>query len=145
MIHNLFQWNVSAKIDFTLRQQSPPYPLRLPVSVYFEKGARIYFVEMDSPEKNVQLPVHDLPLRVIADEGYDVIRQLTPEETPPSLAMIMGSPALTVVAAAQDRSTYQPLLDALGVAHQVVLGIDLSLIAIDISLVGRFHRLYDRR
>ena len=111
--------NGEMTIDFTLRQQSPPYPLRLPVSVYFEKGARIYFIEMDSPEKKVQLPVHDLPLRVIADEGYDVIRQLTPEETPPSLAMIMGSPALTVVAAAQDRSTYQPLLDALGVSHQV--------------------------
>ena len=102
-------------INFNVNQQSPPYPLILPVSVYYEKGARIYFIDLDTPEKTIQLPVHDLPLRVIADEGYDILRRLTPEETPPALAMIMGGGALTVVAVTQEKDTYQPLIDALGV------------------------------
>lgn len=104
------------RIQFNLRQSHPPFTLTVPVSIYYERGARIYYVDMATSEKTVSIPVQDLPLRIRVDEGYDVMRQLTAKELPPTLAAIMGSDALTVVVSPSQKERYQPLIDALGVS-----------------------------
>jgi uncharacterized iron-regulated protein len=113
--------NGEMHIKLSLQQQNPAYPLRIPVSIYFEKGARIHFINMAGQEKTVLLPVHDLPTRVVVDEGYDVMRFLAPEEMPPILANIMGSDKLTVVMQYEHTDIYQPLVHALGVKQVTFL------------------------
>ncbi|PLX47585.1 MAG: hypothetical protein C0611_11185, partial [Desulfobacteraceae bacterium] len=53
--------------------------------------------------------------KVVMDENYALIRHLAPEETPTVLAGIMGKEKLIAVISSMKRSTYQPLIDALGV------------------------------
>ena len=121
--------NGGMQIQFKLRQSSPPYALNVPVTIYYESGARIYNTSLTESEKTVRIPVHDLPLRICIDEGYDIMRQLAPEELPPSLAAIMGSQALTVVVSAQERSRYQPLIEALGVPSVAWLDTDEAVLS----------------
>jgi aminopeptidase N len=116
--------NGKMKVKLRLQQQNPPYPLTIPISIYFEKGARIHFIKMNGREKTVLLPVHDLPTRVVVDESYDIMRHLAPEEIPPVLANIMGSDKLTVVVRNEEKDIYQPLVDALGVGHVTFLAPD---------------------
>jgi uncharacterized iron-regulated protein len=63
----------------------------------------------------MSLSLDEPPNKVVMDENYDLMRELTPEEIPPVLAGIMGKEKLIVVISSMQRSTYQPLIDALGV------------------------------
>ena len=103
------------KLSFDLLQQDKPYFLNIPITLYAGKSKHTQWVEMRSSKENFTLPLDDLPNKVVMDENYALMRHLAPEETPPVLAGIMGKEKLIVVVSSMKRSTYQPLIDALGV------------------------------
>jgi aminopeptidase N len=103
------------KLDFELLQQGEPYPLNIPITFYAGKHKRKQWVEVKKSKENVSLSLDELPNKVVLDENYAVMRHLAPEETPPVLAGIMGKGKLIAVISSMKRSTYQPLIDALGV------------------------------
>ena len=103
------------KLDFDLLQQGEPYPLNIPITFYAGKQKRTQWVEVKNSKENLSLFLDDPPNKVVMDENYDLIRHLVPEETPPVLAGIMGKEKLIAVISSKKRSTYQPLIDALGV------------------------------
>lgn len=103
------------KLDFDLLQQGEPYPLNIPITFYAGKQKRTQWVEVKNSKENLSLFLDDPPNKVVMDENYDLIRHLAPEETPPVLAGIMGKEKLIAVISSKKRSTYQPLIDALGV------------------------------
>jgi aminopeptidase N len=103
------------KLDFDLLQQGEAYPLKIPIAFYTGKQKRTQWFEVKSSKESVSLSLDGPPNKVVMDENYDLIRNLAPEETPPTLAGIMGKDRLIVVISSMERSTYQPLIDALGV------------------------------
>jgi aminopeptidase N len=103
------------KLDFELLQQGEPYPLNIPITFYAGKHKRKQWVEVKKSKENVSLSLDELPNKIVLDENYAVMRHLAPEETPPVLAGIMGKGKLIAVISSMKRSTYQPLIDALGV------------------------------
>jgi uncharacterized iron-regulated protein len=74
-------------------------------------------VDVTTPKEKISLLLEESPNTVVIDENYDLMRQLAPEEIPPVLAGIMGKKKLTAVISSLQRSTYQPLIDALGVEN----------------------------
>ena len=103
------------KLDFELLQQGEPYPLNIPITFYAGKHKRKQWVEVKKSKENVSLSLDEPPNKVVLDENYALMRHLAPEETPPALAGIMGKDKLIAVISSMKRSTYQPLIDALGV------------------------------
>ena len=103
------------KLDFDLLQRGEPYSLNIPVTFYAGKLKRTQWFEVKNSKESVSLSLDDPPNKVVMDENYDLMRHLAPEEIPPILADIMGKEKLIVVIKAMQRSTYQPLIDALGV------------------------------
>ncbi len=103
------------KLDFELLQQGEPYPLNIPITFYAGKHKRKQWVEVKKSKENVSLSLDEPPNKVVLDENYALMRHLAHEETPPALAGIMGKDKLIAVISSMKRSTYQPLIDALGV------------------------------
>jgi aminopeptidase N len=103
------------KLDFDLLQQGEAYPLKIPIAFYTGKQKRTQWFEVKNSKESVSLSLDGPPNKVVMDENYDLIRNLASEETPPTLAGIMGKDRLIVVISSMERSTYQPLIDALGV------------------------------
>jgi len=103
------------KLDFDLLQQDEPYPLNIPITFYADKQKRTQWVKVKNSKESMSLYLDEPPNKVVMDENYTLMRQLTPEEIPPILAGIMGKKKLVAVISSMKRSTYQPLIDALGV------------------------------
>lgn len=105
------------KLHFTLLQQVEPYSLRLPITLYNGKGKSQRFVDVKESKENISLTLDDPPTKVIMDENYTLMRQLTPQEIPPVLAGIMGKEKLTVVVSNERRTIFQPFIEATGVKN----------------------------
>ncbi len=103
------------KLSFDLLQPKDPYPLHIPITWYMGKSKVTQWVDVKDSKEKISFPLDEPPNKVVMDENYDLMRQLVPEETPPTLAGIMGKEKLVVVISATQRSTYQPIVDALGV------------------------------
>jgi uncharacterized iron-regulated protein len=112
------------KLNFTLFKQDAAYRLRMPVTIYTERGKSTRFVEVKDLKENISLTLDEPPTKVVIDENYSLMRQLTPEETPPVLASIMGKEKLTAVVTDENRSLYQPIIDALGVKNIIYVAPD---------------------
>jgi aminopeptidase N len=103
------------KLSFDLLQQDKPYFLNIPITFYADKGKRTQWVEVKNSKESMSLSLDEPPNKVVMDENYDLMRRLAPEETPPVLAGVMGKEKLIAVISSMKRSTYQPLIDALGI------------------------------
>ncbi|MGB6011299.1 MAG: ChaN family lipoprotein [Desulfobacterales bacterium] len=105
------------KLNFDLFQQDGSYPLSIPITLHTNSGKSMRTVDVTTPKEKISLLLEESPNTVVIDENYDLMRQLAPEEIPPVLAGIMGKKKLTAVISSLQRSTYQPLIDALGVEN----------------------------
>ncbi|MDP6395971.1 MAG: ChaN family lipoprotein [Desulfobacterales bacterium] len=103
------------KLNFTLVQHDEPYRLRIPITLYSDNGKNQRFVEVKNAKEKISLQLDEPVKKVVIDENYALMRQLTTEEIPPALAGIMGRDKLTVIATARERVRYKPLIDAFGV------------------------------
>ena len=105
------------KMNFTLLQQVEPYPLRLPITLYNERDKSLCFVEVKGSKEKISLTLDEPPTKVVIDEDYTLMRQLAPQEIPPVLAGIMGKEKLTAVISTEQRTIYQPLIEATGIKN----------------------------
>jgi uncharacterized iron-regulated protein len=112
------------KLNFTLFKQDAAYGLRMPVTIYTERGKTKRSVEVKDLKENISLTLDEPPTKVVIDENYSLMRQLTPEETPPVLASIMGKEKLTAVVTDEHRALYQPIIDSLGVKNIIYVAPD---------------------
>ena len=102
-------------LSFDLHRESDPRPLRLPISIYTGNNASVRLVD-GATSGSIDLPLTALPSRVVLDEQYHVMRQLTEVETPPVLAAILGNPEIVAVIPPEKRHRFQPLVEALGIS-----------------------------
>jgi len=105
------------KLNFTLVQHDEVYRLRVPITVYSDSGKKQSFVEVKDAKEKISLQLDEPIKKVVIDENYALMRQLTPEEVPPGLAGIMGRDKLMVIAKTKERDMYKPLINALGVKN----------------------------
>ncbi|MEJ2657149.1 MAG: ChaN family lipoprotein [Desulfobacterales bacterium] len=103
------------KLKFDLLQGEEPYPLHIPITSYTGERKTKQWINARNSKEKMSLALDDPPNKVVMDENYDLMRHLNPEEIPPVLAAVMGKEKLIVVISSTRRSTYQPVIDALGV------------------------------
>ena len=105
------------KLNFSLLQQGEAYQLRVPVTLYTANGKKRLFVEAKNSKENIKLTLDEPPDKVLIDENYTLMRELSPAEIPPVLASIMGKENLTSVVSTKLRSIYQPIIEGFGVEN----------------------------
>ncbi|RUA03504.1 MAG: hypothetical protein DSY89_00600 [Deltaproteobacteria bacterium] len=102
-------------LDFVLVQDTSPCRLHVPVTIHRAGKKTTRFVDVSQARESIHLPLDGLPVQVVIDENYDLMRELSPVEVPAALATIMGKDELLVVAPDKQPGKYQPVIDALGV------------------------------
>lgn len=75
---------------FEVIQKGQPYRLSLSVKVVTEKGEIRDVLQIEESKQEFQIPVDGKALRIIFDEDYDIMRELTDKEFPPLLARLFG-------------------------------------------------------
>ncbi len=129
------------KLNFILLQQAAPYPLQLTITLYHERMKSLRIIEVKESKEKISLVLDEPPGKVMIDENYELMRQLNPEEIPPVLAGIMGKEKLTAIISDEQRSMYQPIIDAIGVKNITYISadkIDFSLIKENSFLIAGF-------
>ncbi len=101
-------------LTFDLHREPDPSPLTLPISIYTDNKASESLID-GTPSGSIDLPLAELPSRVVLDEHYHVMRHLTEAEIPPVLAAILGNPEIVAIVPPEKRDSFQPLLEALGI------------------------------
>ncbi|UCD91021.1 MAG: ChaN family lipoprotein, partial [Desulfobacterales bacterium] len=101
------------KLNLLLMQKRNTYPLRIPITLYEGSVKRQQVLEVNDEKSDINLTLDHLPSKVVIDENYTFMRQLTAEEIPPVISSVIGKNRLTVVVTHKQRTKYQPLIDAL--------------------------------
>lgn len=91
-------------VELALRQEEPPWPLRVPVAIVTDGGEERHVVALDGPRVTASLPVRGPPRRVTVDPDHDVFRLLAPGEAPPILRDVTLRPDTALLIAAKDES-----------------------------------------
>ncbi|HQR52758.1 MAG TPA: M1 family aminopeptidase [Burkholderiales bacterium] len=90
-----------------LAQDTPPYPLEVPISIRTANGERTVRVPFRSPRDAVTLTLQSEPLAVVVDPHFQLWRALTPGESPPIVreAIAARDPVLVVLDRQRDFAT----------------------------------------
>jgi len=102
-------------LSFAIVQSGTPYRLDVPVRVKTFQSQLERVETITASNIEVLIPLDSPPITVVIDGEYDIMRTVQPAERPPILADILGSDSIFVAAATQQRATYKPLVDALGI------------------------------
>ncbi|MGB5685617.1 MAG: ChaN family lipoprotein [Candidatus Electrothrix sp.] len=102
----------SSQISFHIVQQTKkPYSFRLPVAVKTRQKTIRETIIIDSADQEVTVTVPSLPIELVIDPEYDLMRVLDPKERPPIWMQFMGAKQKIAVLPDNeaDRSFYLPL------------------------------------
>jgi uncharacterized iron-regulated protein len=102
-------------LQIEFQPKSIPYPLMASISVHHGTESQIKKIQIKPDQTRLHIPLDSFPTRVILDEGYHIMRELTENETPAVLASILENASITAVVPSEREKIYQPLLEALGI------------------------------
>ncbi len=100
-------------VSFTLKQgtSGKPYDLAVPVLVTTRSGTTKKIISITKLTTKAEITVADLPLELVIDPDYDLMRTLDEEELAPTWSQFIGARKKTVVLATAGRKEiYAPLL-----------------------------------
>ena len=100
------------EITFDLRQTGSPFSLVVPVTVYAAGKKETIPVKVDKENSEITLYSRELPERIAVDEDYDVMRRLSHEEIPPTIARLLGDKGAVVVLPPANKEVYKIMIDA---------------------------------
>ena len=95
------------KVTLTVAQEGGPKRLRLPITFYGSGTNRSFHKVLQENRQQYDFHLDFLPEEVVLDEDYDLFRQLSPEEDPPTLERLLKSRTLLVVPPVTDREVYR--------------------------------------
>ncbi len=98
-------------VDFDLIQKTTDFRLPVPVSFYSKgkKTTKIFTLDKSRGAFSIILP--EKPDEIVIDEGYDLFRELTHEEDPPTLERLASEDNKIVVMPPQRKGMYADIVD----------------------------------
>lgn len=100
--------------QFELRQDNDTlYPLSVPLTIHTDGGIIQKTLQITQKKQTVDLILPARPHHMVLDENYDLMRQLSPAETPLSLNRLLGDDAVLAVVEPAQRADYQAIINAL--------------------------------
>lgn len=98
-------------VDFDLIQKRTNFRLPVPVSFYSKgkKTTKIFTLDKSRDAFSIILP--EKPDEIVIDEGYDLFRELTHEEDPPTLERLASDEGKFVILPPQRKGMYREIVD----------------------------------
>jgi len=87
------------RVDFTLSQDRPVYPLRIPMAVGTGPDQQMHWVELDRERATFSVRTSQPPGSITLDPDARLLRRLTEGEAPPILRRVMLDPTTVTVLA----------------------------------------------
>jgi hypothetical protein len=110
-------------VDFTLRQESPPFVIDVPVRIETVGGAEKARVRLAGTDSTYSIEVGAEPSSLAIDPDYDTFRRLYLEEIPVTLGTLFGqeSPGVVIGNAESDsaRAGFRQIAEAWGLGGMV--------------------------
>lgn len=101
-------------VKFNISQKNViPYKLSLPIEVETITGKKFYDIKITEKNTEIILNTVDLPLKLIIDSKYEVMRRLTPKEFPPILHRIFGANKGIIALKSDEKELYSDVLQTL--------------------------------
>ena len=102
------------ELSFDLRQKTTPFNMLVPVSIYALGKREIIPLKISKELEPVRLYSRELPERIVIDEGYDVMRSLSPEEFPAVIARLLGDTNPILILSPSEGNKYQEIIKTFG-------------------------------
>ncbi len=106
------QGRITARFDIV--QGNKTYDMLIPVTVTTPSAKTDHLVEVTQARETVRLLLDEVPIRIVVDENYDLMRHLDFSESPAVLAKIMGKEKLLVIGEMDQSEKYQPHFPGFG-------------------------------
>lgn len=119
----------STKLSFTLEQQTDePFELMVPFSVKTISGSKDFSRLINTSKKDIALELDSLPVELIIDPYFDIMRHLDHTERYPVWSQLMGAKDTFVILEDEDQRTiYEPFLrHATRYSWKVIKAADLT-------------------
>lgn len=102
-------------ITFQLLQTTgEPYQLQVPITIITTQGKVIKNISTSEKQTAVEIPVTAHPREMVIDPEYDLMRQLSPAELPPTWSGFAGAEnKLAVIASNEEAEDLAPLVEML--------------------------------
>lgn len=134
-------------LSLAIRQlQEKPYELTLMLEIHTASGIEQQNISLRESETRLSVALPDYPLTLVADPRYDLMRELSPPELPPTWSRFLGArEQLVVLPAAGEEDIFAPLVEILAemaiptMAAETVTDKDLAGKAV--LFLGIGHRL----
>ena len=93
------------------QENEKPYELDIPVRILTEKGTENFVIRMCTAQIEVRLETKHQPRLVILDHAFDLMRDLSQDEFPPSLSRLLGAEKrLMVLPEKKELLIYKPAI-----------------------------------
>jgi len=100
-------------LTFDILQGGDPYRLYLPVSIYYSNNTKTeQLIGVLKEKESVSLYLDDEPLKVVIDEDYDILRELTEPEIPPVISRLLGEDRIIFVLPEGKKYKYESLINS---------------------------------
>ncbi len=110
------QKNGQSIVSFTIKQKNlQPYSFLIPVTVKTRNAEVRKTIPVTEQSQTVEILVDELPVEMIIDPEYDLMRTPIPKEIPPLWSQFIGADDKTVVLPSSEtgKDIYKPLLSML--------------------------------
>ena len=97
------------RVSFQIIQRGEPFTLRLPVVIHTDKGDVNEIITLEKQQQTFDIPVKGTLMGMVIDRDYDVMRSLTPEESPAVISDLLGDQKRIVLIPDKDREKYSTL------------------------------------
>ena len=78
-------------------QKADAFDIDVPINIVTTQGIETFVFNMNQKEQSFQINLKNKALKLVVDPQYDIFRILDPNEVPPTLSKIWGSPQNTIV------------------------------------------------
>jgi len=93
------------------QENEVPYALRIPVTILTEKEEIKKLLTVSRKLENITISLTERPVIAILDQDYDIMRDLSPSEFPPSISRLFGAEKRLVILPEEDEmDVYHPLI-----------------------------------
>ncbi len=104
--------NGTFEISFTVSQKKKVYTIDLPVSFYSNAGKVRRLFHLDQEKNSFTVLLDDPPEKMVADEDYDLARNLWASEFPPVIARLIGDEGAIVALPPSRAEIYEEIIEA---------------------------------
>jgi aminopeptidase N len=96
-------------VSFQVIQKGEPFSLQLPVLIHTDKGDVNQVLSLEKHQQTFDIPVEGTPLEMAIDRDYDIMRRLSPEESPAVISRLLGDEKRIIVMPGKDSEKYSAL------------------------------------